>query len=100
MTDEMALDNLVDKIIDEFKLSKLDLGDVRVNAMECTGIIIQKITVELIPIPKPMYSALVKNEKVGGRVLFKDENDRICFHHPFFRTCFYYPFFKKRREIQ
>ena len=83
MTDEMALDNLVNKIINEFKITKEDLN-IQVTDMEFTGIS-QEITVELIPIPKPMYSALVKNERVGGRVLFKDENDRKCFYYPFLK---------------
>ena len=70
-------------ITNEFKITKKDLI-CQVTDMEFTGIS-QKIIVELIPIPKSMYPALVKNEKVGGRVFFKDENDRKCFYYPFLK---------------
>ena len=38
--------------------------------------IVNEIFIQLIKIPKPKYSKLVKNEKVGGQVWFKEPYDR------------------------
>ena len=87
MTEEMALDNLVNKIINEFKITKEDLT-IQVTDMKFTGIS-QEITVELIPIPKPKYPSLVEKKRMGGQVWFKDEGDRTCWHY----------YFSKRRSM-
>lgn len=85
MTEKQDYDELTQLVIDKFSLihSWEDL-EIPVTDLDFTGIV-QDITIELIPIPKPQYSALVKNERIGGRVWFKDENDRTCFHYYFKR---------------
>lgn len=104
MTEKMDLDEAVQLVLDIFTITKEDItnskgGDAtdlaeKINFInndlkvqlnnDFTGII-QEVTVQLIPIPKPKYPSLVEKKRMGGQTWFKDENDRTCWHYYFLK---------------
>lgn len=109
MTEKMDLDEAVQLVLDIFTITKEDItnskggdatdlaekinfinNDIKVQLNNEFIGIVQEIIVQLIPIPKPKCSSLVEKKRIGGKVWFKDENDRTCWHY----------YFLKRRKIQ